>query len=97
MPVMGHAYAEADGKPQRVTPAHVSLGLAVDVERKDGTRSLVVPVLGRERAQLRRLRGPLRRARGGARDNTLQPDAYQGANITLTNPGGIGTVAACRA
>ena len=29
----------------------------------------------------------------GARDNTLQPDAYQGANITLTNPGGIGTVA----
>ena len=29
----------------------------------------------------------------GARDNTLPPDAYQGANITLTNPGGIGTVA----
>ncbi len=45
MPVMGHAYAEQDGKPQRVTPSTVSLGLAVDVERKDGTRSLVVPVL----------------------------------------------------
>jgi multifunctional 2-oxoglutarate metabolism enzyme len=29
----------------------------------------------------------------GARDNTLAPDAYQGANISLTNPGGIGTVA----
>ena len=29
----------------------------------------------------------------GARDNKLQPDAYVGANITLTNPGGIGTVA----
>ena len=29
----------------------------------------------------------------GARDNTLPPDAYQGANISLTNPGGIGTVA----
>src|SRR6266540_5561222 len=33
MPVMGHAYAEQDGKPQRVTPGTVSLGLAVDVER----------------------------------------------------------------
>ena len=29
----------------------------------------------------------------GARDNTLAPEAYQGANITLTNPGGLGTVA----
>ena len=29
----------------------------------------------------------------GARDNTLAPDAYQGANISLTNPGGLGTVA----
>src|SRR5690242_16566449 len=44
MPVMSHAYAEEDGTPQRVTPDGVSLGLAVDVERKDGTRSLVVPV-----------------------------------------------------
>src|ERR671928_77487 len=29
----------------------------------------------------------------GARDNKLQPGDYQGANISLTNPGGIGTVA----
>ena len=45
MPVMGNGYAEQDGKPQRVVPGSISLGLAVDVERKDGTRSLVVPVL----------------------------------------------------
>ena len=38
MPVMGHSYQEVDGKPQRVDPGHISLGLAVDVERKDGTR-----------------------------------------------------------
>src|SRR4051812_13642695 len=35
MPVMSHAYAEDNGTPQRVTPDGVSLGLAVDVERKD--------------------------------------------------------------
>ena len=94
MPVMGHAYAEQDGKPQRVTPSTVSLGLAVDVERKDGTRSLVVPVL-RDASELSFADFVARYDElvVGARDNTLQPDAYQGANITLTNPGGIGTVA----
>ena len=94
MPVMGHAYAEQDGKPQRVTPGSMSLGLAVDVERKDGTRSLVVPVL-RDASELSFADFVARYDElvVGARDNTLQPDAYQGANITLTNPGGIGTVA----
>ncbi len=93
-PVMAHSYAEADGVPQRVDPGGVSLGLAVDVERKDGTRSLVVPVIPDggsldfatfvERYDELVL---------GARDNKLPPDAYQGANISLTNPGGLGTVA----
>jgi len=94
MPVMGHAYAEEDGRPQRVTPGTMSLGLAVDVERKDGTRSLVVPVL-RDASELSFADFVARYDElvVGARDNTLQPDAYQGANITLTNPGGIGTVA----
>src|SRR4051794_6201267 len=94
MPVMTNAYAESDGKPQRIVPEGVSLGLAVDVERKDGTRSLVVPVLHRADS----LDFPSFAARYdelvvGARDNTLKPDSYQGANISLTNPGGIGTVA----
>jgi multifunctional 2-oxoglutarate metabolism enzyme len=94
MPVMAHAYAELDGKPQRVEPAGVSLGLAVDVERKDGSRSLVVPVI--QRADSLGFSSFVARYDelvAGARDNTLPPEAYQGANITLTNPGGIGTVA----
>ena len=94
MPVMGHAYAEDAGKPQRVAPGAISLGLAVDVERKDGTRSLVVPVL-RDASAIGFADFAARYDElvAGARDNKLQPDAYQGANITLTNPGGIGTVA----
>src|SRR5205823_2757013 len=86
--------APAGAKPRRSGPEGVSLGLAVDVERKDGTRSLVVPVLDHADA----LDFPTSAARydelvAGARDNTLKPDAYAGANISLTNPGGIGTVA----
>ena len=94
MPVMGNGYAEEEGKPQRVVPGSTSLGLAVDVERKDGTRSLVVPVL-RDASEMdfAAFAAQYDELVVGARDNTLQPDAYQGANITLTNPGGIGTVA----
>ncbi|HEY1597102.1 MAG TPA: multifunctional oxoglutarate decarboxylase/oxoglutarate dehydrogenase thiamine pyrophosphate-binding subunit/dihydrolipoyllysine-residue succinyltransferase subunit [Thermoleophilaceae bacterium] len=94
MPVMAHSYAEVDGKPQRVEPAGVSLGLAVDVERKDGSRSLVVPVIQRaESLGFNSFVARYDELVAGARDNTLPPEAYQGANITLTNPGGIGTVA----
>jgi multifunctional 2-oxoglutarate metabolism enzyme len=94
MPVMAHSYADDDGKPQRVVPGTISLGLAVDVERRDGTRSLVVPVL-RNAGELGFADFVARYDElvVGARDNTLPPDAYQGANISLTNPGGIGTVA----
>ncbi|MFL5843122.1 MAG: 2-oxo acid dehydrogenase subunit E2, partial [Solirubrobacteraceae bacterium] len=94
MPVMAHSFEERDGKPFRITPGGIGLGLAVDVERKDGTRSLVVPVIhDADRLSFEQFAKAYDELVVGARDNTLQPDAYQGANITLTNPGGIGTVA----
>ncbi len=94
MPVMGNAYGEQDGKPVRIVPGPVSLGLAVDVERKDGSRSLVVPVVhGAGALTFADFVARYDELVVGARDNTLRPDAYAGANISLTNPGGIGTVA----
>ena len=46
--------AGGDGKPRVVHHEHVSLGLAVDVEKSDGSHSLVVPVLrGRGRDVVR--------------------------------------------
>jgi 2-oxoglutarate dehydrogenase E1 component len=94
MPVMGNSFEERDGKPFRLVPAGLGLGLAVDMERKDGTRSLVVPVIHNAGSlSFDQFVAAYDEAVFGARDNTLPPDAYQGANITLTNPGGIGTVA----
>ena len=94
MPVMTNSFEETDGKPFRVDPGGVSLGLAVDVERRDGTRSLVVPVLGgADRLAFADFAARYDELVGGARAGDLPPDAYQGAGITLTNPGGIGTVA----
>ena len=43
--VMGRSYAESDGKSQAIEPGGVNLGIAVDVERKDGSRSLMVPCI----------------------------------------------------
>ena len=44
-PTMGHSFRQDNGKPQRVVPPHINLGLAVDVQRKDGSRTLIVPVI----------------------------------------------------
>jgi len=45
LPVMTHAFQDVDGKPHRFDPHAVNLGLAVDVEKKDGSHALVVPVI----------------------------------------------------
>src|SRR5205085_7451575 len=45
MPVMAHHFDDRDGKPFRIDDGTCNLGLAVDVERKDGTRTLMVPVI----------------------------------------------------
>ena len=93
-PVMAHHFAEIDGKPHRVDDGQVNLGLAVDVEKKDGSRTLMVPVI-RDAARL-----PFNEFLDAydalvekARTNTLGADDLVGANVTLTNPGGLGTVA----
>src|SRR3954447_11277365 len=45
MPVMAHHFAELDGKPHVIDDAQVNLGIAVDVEKKGGGRTLMVPVI----------------------------------------------------
>src|SRR4029450_3801080 len=45
-PAMNRSYVEgADGKPRVINRERVSLGLAVDIEKKDGSRTLMVPVI----------------------------------------------------
>lgn len=92
--VMTHAFQEVDGKPHRFDPGSVNLGLAVDVERKDGTRGLVVPVIKHaDRLDFAAFHATYEALVEKARTNKLLPDDFAGATITLTNPGTIGTVA----
>jgi multifunctional 2-oxoglutarate metabolism enzyme len=94
MPVMADHFAELDGRPHRVVDGQVNLGLAVDVEKKDGTRTLMVPVIAdAARLPFERFLAAYDALVEKARTNTLTADDLKGANITLTNPGGLGTVA----
>jgi 2-oxoglutarate dehydrogenase E1 component len=94
LPVMTHAYREIEGKPHRFDPGAVNLGLAVDVERKDGGRALLVPVIkGAERMDFAAFRNSYEALVEKARTGRLLPDDFAGGTITLTNPGTIGTVA----
>ncbi len=94
MDVMGHHFEEVDGKPHRVIDGQVNLGLAVDVEKKDGSRTLMVPViLGAGTLGFDAFLDAYDALVEKARTNTLTADDLVGANITLTNPGGIGTIA----
>src|SRR3989454_7968342 len=93
-PVMTHAFQDVEGKPHRFDPQGTNLGLAVDVERKDGTRGLVVPVIKRaDQMDFATFHSTYETLVEKARTNKLLPDAFAGATIPLTNPGAIGTVA----
>ncbi|MGF2948440.1 multifunctional oxoglutarate decarboxylase/oxoglutarate dehydrogenase thiamine pyrophosphate-binding subunit/dihydrolipoyllysine-residue succinyltransferase subunit [Microbacterium alcoholitolerans] len=86
-------YAEVDGKPSVVAPAHVNLGIAVDVPKPDGSRALLVPSIKRADTMtfgeyLTAYEDIIARARG----NKLTAADFAGTTVSLTNPGGIGTV-----
>ncbi len=93
-PVMGHTLVTHEGTPHRVQPEGIALGLAVDVQRKDGSRGLVVPVIKRgETMDFAAFHAAYERLVDKARTNRLMPDDFTGATMSLTNPGGLGTVA----
>jgi multifunctional 2-oxoglutarate metabolism enzyme len=94
MPVMARHFDERDGKPQLIDDGAVNLGIAVDVERKDGGRTLMVPVIrDAGRLDFPQFLEAFNALIAKARDNQLTADDLQGANVSLTNPGGIGTIA----
>jgi 2-oxoglutarate decarboxylase len=86
-------YAEIDGKPSVVAPAHVNLGIAIDLPRPDGTRALLVPSLKRaDTLTFSEYLVSYEDLITRARSNKLTAADFQGTTISLTNPGGIGTV-----
>ena len=93
VPSMAVTFDRLDGNPARVARG-VHLGLAVDVQRQDGSRMLLVPVIrDADRLDFAAFRDQYETLVAKARTGKLVADELSGATIVLTNPGGIGTVA----
>ena len=91
---LNDGFAIVNGQPARIRRPDVNLGIAIDVEKKDGTRTLLVPNIKRANHMrfsefLEAYDDTVKRARVGK----LQVADFQGTTISLTNPGTIGTVA----
>ncbi len=92
-PSMNVYYDEIDGKPVAVQPAHVNFGIAIDMPKPDGTRLLMVPNIKKAETLnfsefWHTYEDLIKRARNGK----LTADDHSGTTVSLTNPGGIGTV-----
>jgi multifunctional 2-oxoglutarate metabolism enzyme len=93
-PVMARSFEEREGKPFAIEGGPVNLGIAVDIERKDGSRSLMVPAIkGADSLDFAAFHSYYEDLITKTRESRLTADDFQGTNISLTNPGGIGTVA----
>ncbi|MGI8710239.1 MAG: multifunctional oxoglutarate decarboxylase/oxoglutarate dehydrogenase thiamine pyrophosphate-binding subunit/dihydrolipoyllysine-residue succinyltransferase subunit [Acidimicrobiales bacterium] len=94
VPAMNASYLEGpDDKPRVVHHDHVGLGLAVDVEKRNGSRTLLVPVISdADTLDFRGFWGAYEDLIRKVRSNKLTPDDFAGTTVTLTNPGTIGTV-----
>ncbi|MER7044016.1 multifunctional oxoglutarate decarboxylase/oxoglutarate dehydrogenase thiamine pyrophosphate-binding subunit/dihydrolipoyllysine-residue succinyltransferase subunit [Streptomyces jumonjinensis] len=93
MPAMNYSFAEKDGKPTLVKPEHVNFGLAIDLVKPNGDRQLVVAAIKKAETLnffefWQAYEDIVRRARG----NKLTMDDFTGVTVSLTNPGGLGTV-----
>ncbi len=87
------ADVEGSGKPGVVHHKHVGLGLAVDQEKADGSRTLLVPCIRDAdtldfRSFVVAYEDLIRKIHTGR----IGPDDFAGTTVSLTNPGTLGTV-----
>jgi 2-oxoglutarate decarboxylase len=93
VPVMNSKFEVADGQPTVVHHEHVNLGLAVDVEKSDGSRTLLVPnIKEADTLTFDAFQAAYEEAIAKVRSGKLSPDDFAGTTGTITNPGTIGTM-----
>ena len=93
MPVMNSTFIDTESGPRMVRHPHIGLGIAVDVEKADGSRSLLVPCISEADTLdfpnfVERYDTMVRKVR----NNDLSPDDFAGVTVSITNPGTLGTV-----
>ena len=93
-PRLNDAYAELEGQAHRIQRDQVRLGIAVDVQKKDGSRTLLVPnIKDAGRMDFAQFVKAFDELVSRARKGTISPDDFMGTTVSLTNPGTVGTSA----
>ncbi|HTH50483.1 MAG TPA: 2-oxo acid dehydrogenase subunit E2, partial [Pyrinomonadaceae bacterium] len=94
LPNLNTGFADVDGTPSRLQHEDVNLGIAIDIEKKDGSRSLLVPnIKAADKMNFGQFLDGYNDRVKRARDGKLEIADFQGTTISLTNPGTIGTAA----
>lgn len=92
-PAMTASFIEHQGKPFKNIPQTINFGLAVDIEKKDGSRSLMVPnIKGAQEFDFLGFFSHYNEVLRKVRTNQIEPSDFENTTVTLTNPGMIGTV-----
>jgi len=85
-PAMNDAFEAVGGEPARVRREEIRFGLAVDVAKSDGSRTLLVPnVKGAEKMTFREFVAASDDVITRARTSKLQVSDFEGTTISLTN------------
>jgi 2-oxoglutarate dehydrogenase E1 component len=93
-PQLNDAYEVGDNQVYRLRRPDVNIGIAVDVTKKDGSRTLLVPnIKGADHLNFSQLLDSYDDIVKRARDSKLQVSDFQGTSVSLTNPGTLGTTA----
>ena len=95
---MNYGFGHDDsGKPVLHKPAHVNLGLAIDLAKPDGTRQLLVPSIkgaeGMDFAHFWTAYEEIVKRRAAASSEVAD---FQGTTISLTNPAPSAPCTRCR-
>ncbi len=94
VPVMNNSFLISENNPNLVTKKDVNLGLAIDLEKKDGSRSLIVPNIKKANSlNFKEFADAYNDIVARSRNNRIDISDFQGTTITLTNPGTLGTIA----
>lgn len=92
-PQLNVGYGLVDGKPSRLEHENTNLGIAIDIEKKDGSRNLLVPnIKGANKMNFAEFFAAYNEVVKKSRDGKLTIDDFQGTTISLTNPGTLGTI-----
>ena len=94
IPAMNNTFkVGSEGEPMLVKNPHIALGIAVDIAKADGSRTLLVPSIKKaDTLSFREFANNYEKVVRRVRNNEITPEDLSGTTVTLTNPGTIGTL-----